>query len=114
LDSAFGTELYKRPWNLEYVPGNSAYTVQQVIAPPGVQGARLSAGTLLVRSAYTFSMKLPDTQAAGKLCEPDEDDSLIGWMLSLTPAERLAVLQGFVDSVSELRREQPTAIQRRA
>ncbi len=45
--------------------------------------------------------------------EPDEDVSLVGWMLSLTPAERLWVLQGFVDSLSELRREQPTTIQRR-
>ena len=31
------------------------------------------------------------------------DRSLIRWMLSLTPAERLDVLQGFVDSVEELR-----------
>ena len=38
----------------------------------------------------------------------DDDDgvdvSLIRWMLSLTPSERLDVLQGFVDSVFELRR----------
>ncbi len=36
---------------------------------------------------------------------PDEgvDESLIRWMLSLTPDERLDVLQGFVDSVVELR-----------
>jgi hypothetical protein len=34
---------------------------------------------------------------------PHEDDSLIRWMLSLSPAERLQVLQGFVESVSELR-----------
>lgn len=37
----------------------------------------------------------------------DEDDgvdvSLIRWTLSLTPAERLAVLQGFVDSVHAVR-----------
>lgn len=30
------------------------------------------------------------------------DVSLIRWMLSLTPGERLEVLQGFVDSVAEL------------
>ncbi|MCX5743571.1 MAG: hypothetical protein NT062_13855 [Proteobacteria bacterium] len=30
------------------------------------------------------------------------DVSLIRWMLSLTPEERLDVLQGFVDSVAEL------------
>ena len=44
-------------------------------------------------------------------CAPDEpayspdgvDLTLIRWMLSLTPAERLDVLQGFVDSVEEIR-----------
>ena len=39
--------------------------------------------------------------------ESDEDGvdiSLIRWMLSLTLEERLAVLQGFVDSVEALRR----------
>lgn len=39
---------------------------------------------------------------------PDPDDgvdvTLIRWMLSLTAEERLAVLQGFVDSVAELSR----------
>jgi hypothetical protein len=59
-------------------------------------------------------MEQPDPAAAIGLPERDGDDSLIAWMLCLTPAERLAVLQGFVDSVSELRREQSTAIQRRA
>ena len=35
---------------------------------------------------------------------PDEGDtSLIRWMLTLSPEERLAVLQGFVDSATELR-----------
>lgn len=36
--------------------------------------------------------------------EPDDgvDVTLIRWMLSLTPDERLAVLQGFADSVGEL------------
>jgi hypothetical protein len=35
---------------------------------------------------------------------PDGVDlTLIRWMLSLTPAERLEVLQGFVDSVEEIR-----------
>jgi hypothetical protein len=32
-----------------------------------------------------------------------EDDALILWMLSLTPIERLAVAQGFADSVMALR-----------
>ena len=65
------------------------------------------------RPVYTLRMEPPDRAAVINFREPDEDDSLIGWMLSLTPAERLAVLQGFVDSASELRREQPTTIQRR-
>jgi hypothetical protein len=36
--------------------------------------------------------------------DPDDgiDVSLIRWMLSLSPDERLAVLQGFADSVAEL------------
>lgn len=33
-----------------------------------------------------------------------DDDALILWMLSLTPAERLQVAQGFIDSVEALRR----------
>lgn len=33
-----------------------------------------------------------------------DDDALIRWMISLQPAERLAVAQGFVDSVVELER----------
>lgn len=38
-------------------------------------------------------------------CESTDDGvdvTLIRWMLSLTPEERLAVLQGFVDSAAEL------------
>ena len=37
--------------------------------------------------------------------EPDDDGvdvTLIRWMLSLSPEERLAVLQGFVDSVAAM------------
>ncbi|MGA2576792.1 MAG: hypothetical protein ABSH24_12290 [Bryobacteraceae bacterium] len=35
---------------------------------------------------------------------PDGVDlTLVRWMLSLTPAQRLDVLQGFVDSVMEIR-----------
>ena len=34
------------------------------------------------------------------------DDALILWMLSLTPTERLAVAQGFVDSTYALRNGQ--------
>lgn len=35
-------------------------------------------------------------------CDDGVDVTLIRWMLSLSPEERLAVLQGFVDSVAEL------------
>ena len=35
--------------------------------------------------------------------------TLIRWMLSLSPEERLAVLQGFVDSVAELTHDSPAA-----
>lgn len=35
--------------------------------------------------------------------EQDDDASLIRWMLSLTPAERLDVLQRHVDAVEALR-----------
>jgi hypothetical protein len=40
--------------------------------------------------------------------KPDDDGidvSLIRWMLSLTPEQRLDVLQGFVDSVAALKHE---------
>lgn len=53
-----------------------------------------------------FEMQFVDSDAAPEVCEPDENDSLIRWMLSLSPAERLQVLQGFVDSASELRRDE--------
>jgi hypothetical protein len=57
-------------------------------------------------------MEFPDSLVAGSTLGPHEDDSLVRWMLGLSPAERLQVLQGFVDSISELRRDQSAAIQR--
>lgn len=33
----------------------------------------------------------------------EPDDALILWMLSLTPAQRLEVAQGFIDSIQALR-----------
>lgn len=41
--------------------------------------------------------------AVHALGNEDVDDGLILWMLSLTPLERLQVLQDFVDSVTALR-----------
>jgi hypothetical protein len=49
--------------------------------------------------------------------DPDEgvDVTLIRWMLSLSFEERLAVLQGFADSVAELTHDSPaTKVQRSA
>ncbi len=78
------------------------------IGPPYYRSTRPRA------AAYTLRMEQPDPAAvAGAAREPDEDDSLIRWMLSLSPAGRLQVLQGFVDSVSELGLEQSAPIQRR-
>ena len=62
---------------------------------------------------YTLRMEPRDPAAAGDFRELDGDDSLIRWMMSLSPAERLQVLQGFVDSIGEFVRDQSTAIQRR-
>lgn len=45
---------------------------------------------------------------SGPTDHDDGDVSLIRWMLSLTSEERLAVLQGFVDSVVALRGDGPT------
>ena len=42
---------------------------------------------------------LPDSQ----YCEDDIDPSLIQWMLSLTPTERLQVLQNTIRSIIKLR-----------
>lgn len=44
-----------------------------------------------------------DAAPAPAIDDADVDVTLIRWTLSLTPAERLAVLQGFVDSVESLR-----------
>jgi hypothetical protein len=47
--------------------------------------------------------------------DDEVDVTLIRWMLSLSPEERLAVLQGFVDSVVELTHDSPAAkVQRSA
>jgi hypothetical protein len=37
------------------------------------------------------------------------DITLIRWMLSLTPSERLQTLQDFVDGVEEIRKNNPDA-----
>lgn len=50
-------------------------------------------------------------------CDAEDgvDVTLIRWMLSRSPEERLAVLQGFADSVAELTHDSPaTKVQRSA
>jgi hypothetical protein len=39
-----------------------------------------------------------------------DDDHVIFWMLSLTPTQRLAALQGFVDSFMMLRNDRPAQV----
>lgn len=51
----------------------------------------------------TRSRDLKESEDPSRTAETD-DDSLILWMLSLTPTERLKVAQGFVDSVAALRK----------
>ena len=39
-----------------------------------------------------------------------DDDHVIFWMLSLTPTQRLAALQGFVDSFMALQNDRPAQV----
>lgn len=50
------------------------------------------------------SPPIPDTRPDADVNEDGVDRSLIRWMLTLTPEERLGVLQGSVDSILEMRR----------
>ena len=56
-------------------------------------------------SARLTEEAVPDTEP--EALEPHvwegDDDHVIFWMLSLTPTQRLAALQGFVDSFMMLR-----------
>jgi hypothetical protein len=54
-------------------------------------------------------MEREDEPPAMRETEDEVDVSLIRWMLSLSEDERLDVLQGFVDSVTELGRGDPTS-----
>jgi hypothetical protein len=53
-------------------------------------------------SPYTRHMNPEPFIAPHDQPRTDGDASLIRWMLALSPEERLAVLQGFVDSAIEL------------
>lgn len=62
--------------------------------------------TALATTTCTTMVSSSQMSSASPERPPDDDEgvdlSLIRWMLSLSPEERLDVLQGFVDSVAEL------------
>lgn len=58
-----------------------------------------------VESGEPGDLEIPPTQ----LGPETDDDSLIRWMLSLSPTRRLEVTQGFVDSVMAIRDGQTPA-----
>ncbi len=71
----------------------------------------------MVAAWYLANMLAGGDPASPRDADADADDgvdvTLIRWMLSLSPEERLAVLQGFVDSVAELTHDSPaTEVQR--
>lgn len=49
----------------------------------------------------------PEPPAESDVSAEGVDRTLIRWMLGLTPEQRLDALQGFVDSVRELRGDRP-------
>jgi hypothetical protein len=49
----------------------------------------------------------PDASIKDAISPEGVDRTLIRWMLSLIPTERLSVLQGFVDGVNTLRNARP-------
>jgi len=53
-----------------------------------------------------YSEGVDDPRASTDDSDDGVDVTLIRWMLSLSPSERLDVLQGFADSVAELRLDQ--------
>lgn len=60
--------------------------------------------TLLQWASAMQNDQRPAVEPPPATGEGGVDLTLIRWMLSLTPAQRLDVLQDFVDSVQELRR----------
>jgi hypothetical protein len=68
------------------------------------------------RCVTMTSMARSSNPAAPPSSQPEEpqqvwendDDPLILWMLSLTPAERLAAAEGFADSLWRISRERET------
>lgn len=86
---------------------------------PGVASgpsAELALGALVYHRAMSRRIPpeegpAPELERERPCADPPEsgsspDDALILWMLSLTPTERLAVAQGFIDSTFALRNGQ--------
>lgn len=63
----------------------------------------LSAGTIKGMSRPTEPEETSKPSPDPVPVELGDDEALILWMLSLTPAQRLEAAQGFVDSVQALR-----------
>lgn len=63
----------------------------------------LSAGTIKGMSRPSEPEETLNSSLDPVPVELGDDEALILWMLSLTPAQRLEVAQGFVDSVQALR-----------
>lgn len=66
------------------------------------QGATIQAMQRREDAKPTGGDPLADPEGAPESWDP-HDDALITWMLSLTPAQRLEALQGWVDSIQALR-----------
>ena len=58
---------------------------------------------MLRRSGFASVVPMEPMRPTEEPSEDGVDVSLIRWMMSLTPSERLDVLQGFVDDAVELR-----------
>lgn len=62
-----------------------------------------------VRNRVRLNLDDQTTAEQPAFSDDGVDLTLIRWMLSLTPAQRLDVLQGFADSVAEIRARNTTA-----
>ena len=77
-------------------------TVTELGAAEGWRRGRRGDGVLIDRVEEPVQMpgEVPNPRSVDGV-----DLTLIRWMLSLTPEERLAVLQGFVDSIAAMNDE---------
>jgi hypothetical protein len=62
-------------------------------------------------SARPAVVAAPGTEAGGEpYAWEGDDDHVIFWMLSLSPTQRLAALQGFVDTFLMLQNDRPAQV----